>query len=120
VYGVWQTGRHFSEQGLQPWAVSKSLDKLRAWAEDNVPRHGQKRLFFAKHNGRGQDWTDSKWKVVGHLYAKHGITVLRADPERYEANRAEGRLWGAPGGGYPDPTDQDWERKTVNIDSLGN
>ncbi|MDT5113020.1 MAG: hypothetical protein QOE20_4910, partial [Mycobacterium sp.] len=54
-----------------------------------------------------------------HLYVKYGITVRRADPERYEANRAEGRLWGAPGGGYPEPTGADWERKTVNIDSPG-
>jgi hypothetical protein len=56
MYGVWQTCRHFSEPGLQPWAVSKSLLKLREWAEANIPRAGQTgrtRLFFPKHNGPG-------------------------------------------------------------------
>lgn len=119
MYGVWQTCRHFSEPKLQPWAVSKSLDKLRDWAETNVPRHNKTRLFFAKRVGRGIDWTDANWEVTGHLYSD-GIRVARKDPERYVANRAEGRLWGAPGGGYPDPTEADWARKTVNIDSVGN
>ena len=43
MYGVWQTSRHFSQPGLQPWAVSKSLSKLEEWAKVHMPRADSKR-----------------------------------------------------------------------------
>ncbi|KGI69586.1 hypothetical protein MJO55_21565 [Mycolicibacterium rufum] len=118
MYGVWQTARHFSEPGLQPWGVSVSLSKLAAWAVGSVPSSGQKRLFFAKHTGPGSNWADENWVVVGLLF-KDGIRVNRKDPERYEKHRrAEVSPW-KNDGRYPEPTRDDWERTTVNIDAEG-
>lgn len=118
MFGVWQTSRLFSEPGLQPWAVSASLSKLEAWATINIPRSGQKRLFFAKRNGSGNDWTDAHWTVVGFIY-QDGIKAVRKDPERYERHRrAEVSPW-KDDGRYAEPTEQDWQRKTVNVDSVG-
>jgi hypothetical protein len=117
MYGVWQTGRHFSEQGLQPWAVSGSLSALEDWARTNIPVLGAKRFFFAEKTGSQADLTDTDWTVVGHQY-KDGIRAIRKDPERYVANRSRpSRTW--IHGNYPDPTDEDWERKTLNIDQVG-
>lgn len=118
MFGVWQTSRLFSEPGIQPWAVSGSLSRLEAWATINIPRSGQKRLFFAKRNGSGNDWTDAHWTVVGFLY-QDGIKAVRKDPERYERHRrAEVSPW-KDDGRYAEPTEQDWQRKTVNVDSVG-
>lgn len=116
MYGVWQTGRHFSEPGLQPWAVSSSLSKLEEWARENIPVLGAKRFFFAEKTGPQGDFTDANWKMVGHLY-KDGIVAVRKDPERYIRNRSgpsPAPTW--VHGNYPDPTDEDWQRKTVNVD----
>lgn len=120
MYGVWQSCRHFSEPGLQPWAVASDLSALEAWAVANVPPLGNLRLFFARHDGPGSDWTDTKWTVIGHLY-KSGIKMLRKDPERYNHNRSgpsPAPTW--IHGNYPDPTELDWQRKTLNLDSPGN
>lgn len=118
MYGVWQTARHFSEPGLQPRGVSESLPKLEAWAVANVPRSGQKRLFFAKRVGSGTDWNDTQWTVVGFVY-KDGIKAVRKDPERYERHRrADVSPW-KDDGRYAEPTQQDWARATINIDSVG-
>ena len=117
MYGVWQTGRHFSEQGLQPWAVSDSLSALEDWARTNIPVLGAKRFFFAEKTGSQTDLTDTNWTVVGHLY-KDGIKAIRKDPERYVGNRSRPpRTW--IHADYPDPTDEDWKRKTVYIDRKG-
>lgn len=120
MYGVWQSCRHFSEPGLQPWAVSSDLSALEAWSVANVPALGNLRLFFAEKTGNQAALTDADWTVVGHLY-KTGIKMLRKDPERYNHNRSgpsPAPTW--IHGNYPDPTDEDWQRKTVNIDSVAN
>lgn len=119
MYGVWQSCRHFSEPGLQPWAVSSDLLALEAWAVANIPAIGSLRLFFAEKTGLQTQLTDADWKVHGHLY-KTGIKTLRKDPERYNRNRSgpsPAPTW--VHGNYPDPTDEDWQRQTVNIDSPG-
>jgi DNA invertase Pin-like site-specific DNA recombinase len=120
MYGVWQTGRLFSEPGLQPWAVSSSLSALEDWARTNIPVLGAKRFFFAEKTGSQSQFTDANWTMVGHLY-KDGIKAVRKDPERYIHNRSgpsPSPTW--VHGNYPDPTDEDWQRTTVNIDSPGN
>lgn len=120
MYGVWQSGRHFSEPGLQPWAVSSDQSTLEAWAVTNVPQLGVKlKLFFAQHVGPGTDWTDTNWKVLGHLW-KDGVSCRRKDPEIYNHNREGRRTWSITDGTYPAPTADDWQRKTVNIDSVAN
>lgn len=118
MFGVWQSGRHFSEPGLQPWAVSSDLSALEAWSIANIPGLGNLRLFFARHDGPGSDWTDANWVPIGHLY-KTGIQMLRKDPDRYTRNRSGPSP--APKwihANYPDPTESDWARKIVNIDSV--
>ncbi|MFN6544469.1 recombinase family protein [Mycolicibacterium nivoides] len=120
VYGVWQSCRHFSEPGLQPWAVSSDLSALETWAVANIPPLGNLRLFFAEKTGAQSQLTDANWTVIGHLY-KSGIKMLRKDPERYNRNRSgpsPAPTW--IHGNYPDPTELDWQRKTVNVDSVGN
>lgn len=118
MYGVWQTGRHFCEPGLQPWAVSESLSKLEEWAQVHMPRANSKRFFFAEKKGPLHQLTDAQWSVVGHLY-KDGIRANRTDPERYVLVR-EGRYhWNDNDGKYPVPSEEDWQRKTVNTDKDG-
>jgi hypothetical protein len=115
VYAVWQTSRHFCEPRLQPRAVSSSLSKLEEWAKANVPVLGSKRFFFAQKVGPTQDLTDARWSVLGYLY-KDGIKALRKDPEIYLAGR-EGRVAWSLNDTYPAPTEQDWHRPTVNVDT---
>lgn len=115
MYGVWQTIRHFCEQGLQPWAVSESLSKLEEWAKVHMPRADSKRFFFAEKEGPLDQLTDAQWSVVGYLY-KDGIKVLRRDPERYIGHREGRRFWNDGDGNYPVPTEEDRQRRTVNVD----
>ena len=116
MYGVWQTGRHFCEPGLQPWAVSESLSKLEEWATTRMLRADSKRFFFAETKGSLHQSTQGHWSVVGHLY-KDGIKAARKDPERYVDCR-EGRRasWNDPKGEYPVPSQTDRQRPTINID----
>jgi hypothetical protein len=115
MYAVWQTCRHFVEPGLQPWAISNSRENLEKWAKANIPALGQKRLFFAQKIEPTHDLTDARWSVAGFLY-KDGIEAKRLDPERYVAGREGRRVW-AVTDTYPAPTDDDWQRPTVNIDN---
>jgi hypothetical protein len=97
--------------------VSTDLLALEAWAVANIPALGNLRLFFAEKTGLQSQLTDADWTIHGHLY-KTGIKTVRKDPERYIRNRsgpAPAPTW--THGNYPDPTDEDWQRKTVNIDS---
>jgi hypothetical protein len=115
MYGVWQTGRHYSTPGLQPRASSESLSKLQKWAEANIPRLGSKRLFFAEKIGSEGDLTNADWIVTGLLY-KSGIRVSRINPEVYTNVRLGNGQWSLPDS-YPEPTEVDWARPTVNIDA---
>jgi hypothetical protein len=80
---------------------------------------GAKRFFFAVRPGRKASSPTQNWTMVGHLY-KDGIKAVRKDPERYIHNRSgpsPAPTW--VHGNYPDPTDDDCERQTVNIDPPG-
>ena len=115
MYGVWQTARHYSTPGLQPWAVSEMLPDLDDWAEANIPRLGNKRCLFAEKTSRIGDLTDADWIVVGLRY-KSGIRPSREDPEIYTDHRRGKRQWSNPDT-YPGPVEVDWARSTVNIDA---
>lgn len=115
MYGVWQTGRHYSTPGLQPWAVSETLSKLEYWAEVNIPAAEAKRLFFAEKIGNQSNLTDAAWIVTGMLY-KDGIKVTRKDPEIYTKVRSGNGKWSHPDS-YPEVTEIDWQRLTVNVDA---
>jgi hypothetical protein len=114
MYAVWQTSRHFCEPGLQPWAVSSSLSKLEEWAKANVPILGYKRFFFAQTVGPTHDLTDARWSVLGYLY-KDGVKALRKDPEIYTDVREGRRVFS--NAAYSAPTEQDWQRPTVSVDT---
>lgn len=115
MHGVWQTARHYSTPGLQPWAVSESRSRLEKWAEANIPTLGNKKLFFAEKAGSQSDLTDADWIVAGLLY-KSGIEVRRKDPQIYTKARLGNVQWSLPDT-YPEPTEVDWARLTVDIDA---
>ncbi|PJE02322.1 MAG: hypothetical protein CK428_30005 [Mycobacterium sp.] len=99
--------------------MSRDLSALESWAVANIPALGKLRLFFAEKVGLQTRFTDADWTVVGHLY-KIRIKVVRKDPERYVRNRSgpsPAPTW--VHGNYPDPTEVDWQRKTVNIVAAG-
>ena len=114
MYGVWRTCRHYSEQGLQPSAVSKSLPALREWARLNLRPSASKRPFFAEKVGSGTDWTDAKWTVTGFFYANDEIRIDRVDPELYTTHRQGKTVFS--NAAYNDPTEGDWATLTVDID----
>jgi hypothetical protein len=97
-------------------STTRGQGPLAEWAQARIPAIGQKRLFFAQKTGPMQDLTDARWVVVGHLY-RDGIKPLRKDPERYVFVREGRRVWSATKGMYAEPTEQDWNRPTVNVDA---
>jgi hypothetical protein len=78
-----------------------------------------KRFFFAEKTGPEAQTADANWTVVGHL-GNDGIKTLRKAPEHYVFKRTRQRRWEITDATYSAPTDDNWQRKTVDIDSPGN